>query len=69
MRLCAQRDHGKLSHAYLVVFDDPKYTKTALREIAKAILSVDRSSIADPRKMIEDLNRDFEEKMEALLQP
>lgn len=45
-------------------YDDP-----APEEIAKAILSVDRSSIADPRKMIEDLNRDFEEKMEALLQP
>ena len=38
MRLCAQRDGGKLSHAYLVVFDDPKYTKAALRELAKAIL-------------------------------
>jgi DNA polymerase III gamma/tau subunit len=37
-RLCTQRDYGKLSHAYLVVFDDPKYTKTALRELAKAIL-------------------------------
>ena len=37
-RLCAQCDGGKSSHAYLVVFDDPIYTKTALREFAKVIL-------------------------------
>lgn len=37
-RLCAQCDGGKNSHAYLIVFDDPVYTKTALREFAKVIL-------------------------------
>lgn len=37
-RLCAQCGSGKNSHAYLIVFDDPIYTKTALREFAKVLL-------------------------------
>ena len=37
-RLCAQCESGKNSHAYLLVFDDPTHTKTALREFAKVIL-------------------------------
>jgi len=36
-------------------------------EIAKAVLSVRRTGADAPRKMIEDLNRDFEQKMEELL--
>jgi DNA polymerase III gamma/tau subunit len=38
-RLCAQSESGKNSHAYLLVFDDPTHTKTALREFAKVLLS------------------------------
>ncbi len=35
-RFISQRDDGKLSHAYLLVYDDPAHTKTALKELAKA---------------------------------
>ncbi len=34
-RLLSQREEGKLSHAYLLVYDDPTHTKTALKELAK----------------------------------
>ena len=36
-RLLAQREEGKLSHAYLLVYDDPTHTKTALKELAKIL--------------------------------
>lgn len=43
-------------------YDDP-----VPEEIAKAIRSVDLNSSGDPRKMIEDLNKTFEQEMEELL--
>jgi DNA polymerase-3 subunit delta' len=36
-RLLSQREEGKLSHAYLLVYDDPTHTKTALKELAKIL--------------------------------
>ncbi len=36
-RLLAQREEGKLSHAYLLVYDDPTHTKTALKQLAKIL--------------------------------
>ena len=34
-RLLAQREEPKPSHAYLLVYDDPTHTKTALKSLAK----------------------------------
>ncbi len=46
-RLCAQCERGKNSHAYLLVFDDPIYTKTALREFAKVIFGAVENEYGD----------------------
>ena len=43
------------------------YDDQTPEEIAKAIQSVKLNHGEDPRKLIEDLNREFEQKMEELL--
>lgn len=46
-RLVSQRNDGTLSHAYLVVFDDPVHTKTALKEMAKAVLFAEENGFGE----------------------
>lgn len=46
-RLKTQRNEGKLSHAYLVVFDDPAHTKTALKEMAKALFFAEENAYGE----------------------
>lgn len=46
-RLVSQRNDGALSHAYLVVFDDPVHTKTVLKEMAKAVLFADENGFGE----------------------
>ena len=42
-RLLAQREEGKLSHAYLLVYDDPEHTKTALKELTKILFHAEQN--------------------------
>ena len=42
-RLLSQREEGKLSHAYLLVYDDPVHTKTALKALAKILFHAEEN--------------------------
>ena len=46
-RLITQRNEGTLSHAYLLVFDDPIHTKNALKEMAKAIFYAEENAFGE----------------------
>ena len=47
MRLLTQREEGTLSHAYLVVFDDPVHTKTVLKELAKVVFYAEENGFGE----------------------
>lgn len=46
-RFITQRNEGKLSHAYLLVFDDPIHTKTALKELAKIVFFAEENAYGE----------------------
>ncbi len=46
-RLKTQRNEEKLSHAYLVVLDDPAHTKTALKEMAKLLFFAEENDCGE----------------------
>ena len=46
-RLLSQREEGKLSHAYLLVYDDPVHTKTALKALAKILFHAEENSYGE----------------------
>ena len=46
-RLKTQRNEGTLSHAYLVVFDEPAHTKTALKEMAKSLFFAEENEYGE----------------------
>ena len=46
-RFVTQRNEEKLSHAYLLLFDDPIHTKTALKELAKAVFFAEENAYGE----------------------
>ena len=46
-RFLAARNEEKLSHAYLVIFDDPVHTKTVLQELAKALFFAEENDFGE----------------------
>ena len=47
IRLQTQRDEGSLSHAYLLVYDDPVHTKTVLKEMAKTLFFAEENGFGE----------------------
>lgn len=47
MRLTVQRNEGALSHAYLLLYDDPVHTKTALKEMAKVLFFAEENEFGE----------------------
>ena len=46
-RLLSQRETGNLSHAYLLVYDDPVHTKTALKALAKILFYAEENTCGE----------------------
>ena len=46
-RFINQRNEGTLSHAYLLLYDDATHTKTALKELAKAVFYADENEYGE----------------------